>query len=855
MAERTATNRIDLKKSRIMSRPSTVLKLRRAADNPVNKAKRARGLAKHLRKTGSDSRPNPRYEAVANLALLETIRYDALDIQFVLENNIINANGFMSQFSDISFPASSLSEKIQYLSLNHEQKLVDTFYRYLESSGVVLDPIIPEMDIRYYEDTTTADIEVTSDPQGDKKKKKRQLLLNTIDDIMDEVQRMDLTAENLEWLSELLTMKEQVEQPYVEQDIVRVLYHLTESYKQMDIVTYGKNQIGHVVRSSRAGTILSDPDTGELFSVANNQIKFVIGNLLKEHNAIYESDLLDENSLNSFQAQLGQQIVNGIFDKDITDRSSLNDALKAFYVNRRDVQEFVLRYFVAINAHSRHVDRFLNIANKVDPALFPSDADTFALDAVESKPGLRDDKAVVIWLAKTTLKNANRKPTIMNRIFSTRTLLSLAAAAFVFGKESGLLWKYTEKYVPAIFSRATRLVRRVPGGEEALSKINLPDFVKDFTYAASKTALDASGFNPKDYVDLLANRAAEKAIAKAATMESSEIDLDKALFEVFDIVDYEQIFLENNFRRLQAEIDKQKAKITKRLAQGGRGSRKLSPSQMASREMDVEILKRLEVQRDIAALTSQYNKAPKTTRAEIKKNIDALRASEASFNKEIEYLAKVRALDKPGPKQRHISRDEVLVALGKSLGDVQIAAHDLGVSEPHLANLRKAYGIGLSRQGRKKSVDSIKRDASMLTQVDNSFDALHSFVKSFRLKKMAAAGALISSLTAKNGVEKYLKTHSVRDLLVSVFGAVVLVITATQVVEASPARFKKVIDQFKKAIKLATRDGKSAAVNQDLLRMMGVESAPPLDQQTILKLYNELHADALDLKAKLDKGE
>ena len=838
MSDRTASHRIDLKKSRIMSKSSTLLKLKRAANRPTNKAKRARGLTNHLRKEGSVSRPSPRYEAIANLDLLEFIKYDSLDIQFVLEHKIINTNGFMSHFTDIAFPNTGITEKIQHLINNHEQRLTDTFYRYLESAGVVLDPIIPEMDIRYYEDTTTADIATSSDVPRDKKAKKKEIILHTLDSIMEEVQSMELTSENLELMSELMTMKEEADQPYVERDLVRVLYHLTEAYKPMDIVVFGPNQeVGHVVRVDSQDSILADPITGEMFGVANSDIKYVIGNLLKEHFAIYEGEELVETSLNDFQAQLGQQIVNGIYDGDIVDKQGLDTALATFYVNRKDAKEYVLRYLVAINAHETHVNKFLIMANKIDPEMFPIDADTFILDTIEATPDLKDDKSIVLWVAKTTLKNANKKPSIMSRLFSKKVLLTLVAAAFVFGKESGLLWKYTEKLLPRI---------KVPGTGAA------PVFMNDFMYQAAKYSFKASGFDPRSYADRLTGMLGARGITYES-LEQGLLDNKEALMSVFEICDYEQLLFEDNYSKFDAEINKQKERLVQRLNNRPSGSRKLSPSQMASREMDIEVIKRLEVQRDIAALTAKLNRAPKQAREEIASTIATLRAAEMNHNSEIEHLAKIRALDKPGPRQRHISREEVLTALGKTLGDVSLAAQDLGVSEPHLANLRKIYGIGLSRQGRKKSIEAIKRDASVLVQIDSSFDALHHFVKSFKLKKMAATATLISGLAAKGGIDRYLKKHSVQDLLISVFAAAILLISTQQVVEASPARFKRVVDQFKKTIRVVSADGKAGEVNKDLLKMMGVESAPPMDQQKILQMYNDMYAESLQLKAKVDK--
>lgn len=174
---RARNARIDRRKSRRMSKPSTRNRLRRAASRPANRMRMRKGYERWLKLKGSDElsrTASKRFES------LQGKKFEIEDVRLATINKLVDVTKIFGQFDPLIHleDCSSDLEKMEYLYNNFNEKFTELFIKELERNGIVMDPVD--------EDTVTADIAIGDGMPHDNvspfyTKDKRRLKRNSLD--------------------------------------------------------------------------------------------------------------------------------------------------------------------------------------------------------------------------------------------------------------------------------------------------------------------------------------------------------------------------------------------------------------------------------------------------------------------------------------------------------------------------------------------------------------------------------------------------------------------------------------------------------------------------------------------------
>lgn len=242
--------KVDRNRSRIMSRPSTRNKIKRAMQRPSNRRRMQAGYRRWLKSKGSRylSRTAKKRFEIKNESVhfykkdLQELQksFEFEDIKLVIAENLINSQAIFEKFKSVELGKHlSKLEKAEFLYKNFKEEFISVFIDQLLENGIIMDQEIVE------ESTTTADVSIgdgiphdNSSPWKNKKDKESYL-----------IDYLPFTVNEVRFLLEDL-LEANSEDDETSNEIQEVIQELSSSLKDFDksvVREEVKNFIGYVL--------------------------------------------------------------------------------------------------------------------------------------------------------------------------------------------------------------------------------------------------------------------------------------------------------------------------------------------------------------------------------------------------------------------------------------------------------------------------------------------------------------------------------------------------------------------------------------------------------------------------------
>jgi len=507
-----------LERSRIMRRPSTRAKLKKAAERVTKKKKRLIGLTKYLRKSGSKSRPSKagataqqklkeerfiQYSILDPYVLTERekeakklkglkkfpIEFELADIQHILVNHYIPLYGFFSQFGE-SPPDGDLeiNDLVEKLYKENKKKVNEIFYNQLRKERIFVDPILSPLTPMLHEGTETTDIANTIDPlafrllvRKDNKRRYAMLKLNGFkfltmaggeltEDERDLVDVINFYRDNPHMVT--------LEMPEIEEFIQRVDEELEPlileaSFPKDSIVKMKDGTFGmvHGFLGNLKAFLVTNLDTGEtILQKAGNIAKIVT---TKGRQAI--SRLLEDESINeamSAVAQIGFNIVHAVESGEVNNEKGYKALLKILNTKENQAKVSILHYFAEEDISRNVSEAILNMLSIYASKTIPKDLDIFTAQVMQSNEALNRNQQIVMWIGKTIFGKTKKPPKLIKQLFSLKIFWALLVALYLFARQSGLIRLLLTKYAPKTITNTADVIP-----DKVKKKIKVPDTI------------------------------------------------------------------------------------------------------------------------------------------------------------------------------------------------------------------------------------------------------------------------------------------------------------------------------------------------------------------------------------------